>query len=111
MTENNLNFDVGNLEFHLVTLFEKLEVIQREKYSELRSKKVPMQVELRTFEFYKSLISESIASFVYVFLVCGANAASRMGNTSPANVFLFTAMTSGFAMIFLTQFFGHISGE
>ncbi|CAG9759884.1 unnamed protein product [Ceutorhynchus assimilis] len=110
MTDETLNFDIENVEFHLVTLFEKLESIRREKIGSSNLKKLPLQVELRTFEFWKALISETIASFVYVFLVCGANAASRMGNTSPANVFLFTAMTSGFVMMFLTQFFGHVSG-
>ncbi|ENN74136.1 hypothetical protein YQE_09109, partial [Dendroctonus ponderosae] len=108
MTDDNLNAE--NLEFHLVTILEKLEVLRREKISENGQKKAPMRVELRTFEFWKALISESIASFVYTFLVCGANAASRMGNTSAANVFLFTAITSGFVMMFLTQFFAHVSG-
>ncbi|KAH1030035.1 neurogenic protein big brain [Dendroctonus ponderosae] len=108
MTDDNLNTE--NLEFHLVTILEKLEVLRREKISENGQKKAPMRVELRTFEFWKALISESIASFVYTFLVCGANAASRMGNTSAANVFLFTAITSGFVMMFLTQFFAHVSG-
>ncbi|KAL1493153.1 hypothetical protein ABEB36_011265 [Hypothenemus hampei] len=110
MTEENLNFDLDNVEFHLITLFEKLDVIRREKLLNENVKKVPFQVELRTFEFWKSLISETIASFVYTFLVCGANAASRMGSTTAANVFLFTALTSGFVMIFLTQFFAHVSG-
>lgn len=109
MTDDNLSAE--NFEFHLVTILEKLEVLRREKISENGQKKPPMRVELRTFEFWKALISESIASFVYTFLVCGANAASRMGNTSAANVFLFTAITSGFVMMFLTQFFAHVSGK
>lgn len=111
MTEDNLNFDFENLEYHLVTLFEKLEVIRREKIRSSGSKKLPFQVELRTFEFWKALISETAASFVYTFLVCGANAASRMGSTTPANVFLLTALTSGFVIVFLTQCFAHISGK
>ncbi|XP_066152864.1 neurogenic protein big brain [Euwallacea fornicatus] len=107
---DNLDFGYENLEYHLVTLLEKLEGIRREKLSSSRGKKVSFQVELRTFEFWKAVISESVASFVYTFLVCGANAASRMGTTSPASVFLLTALTSGFAMMFLTQFFANISG-
>lgn len=111
MTDDNLNFDVENIEFHIITLFEKLEVIRKGKISDVLLKKIPVRTELRTLEFWKSVISECLASFIYVFLVCGANAASRMGSTSAANIFMVTAIASGFAMMFLTQFFGHVSGK
>ncbi|KAF7273693.1 MIP channel family protein big brain [Rhynchophorus ferrugineus] len=110
MTDDNLNFDVENIEFHIITLFEKLEVIRKGKISDVLLKKIPVRTELRTLEFWKSVISECLASFIYVFLVCGANAASRMGSTSAANIFMITAVASGFSMMFLTQFFGHVSG-
>ncbi|KAJ8941436.1 hypothetical protein NQ318_016068 [Aromia moschata] len=53
-----------NVEYYLVTIFEKLEVIRREATTAVDRSKVSMQVEIRTLEFWKSVISECLASFI-----------------------------------------------
>lgn len=58
----------------------------------------------------RSIISECLASFLYVFIVCGAAAGSGVG-ASVSSVLLATALASGFTVATLTQCFAHISGE
>ncbi|CAH0562204.1 unnamed protein product [Brassicogethes aeneus] len=99
-----------NVEFHLVAIFEKLEAIKNEQISTAVSIKVPMQVEIRTLEFWRSVTSECLASFIYVFVVCGAAAGTGTGTTSFSSILLATALAAGFAATSLTQCFGHISG-
>lgn len=97
-----------NIEYHLVTLFEKLEALRNDnKQSSQCANKLPIRVEIRTLEFWRSIICECWASFVYVFVVCGA-AAGAGANAS--SVLLASALAAGFAMTSLTQCFGHISG-
>ncbi|XP_018578366.1 neurogenic protein big brain-like isoform X2 [Anoplophora glabripennis] len=68
-----------------------------------------MRVEIRTLEFWRSVISECFASFIYVFVVCGAAAGAGVG--APIHfVLLATSLASGFVITSLTQCFGHISG-
>nr|XP_023029311.1 neurogenic protein big brain [Leptinotarsa decemlineata] len=98
-----------NVEYHLVTMFEKLETLRNEHVKVMNSCKIPMQVEIRTLEFWRSVISECLASFIYVFVVCGAAAGASSGS-SVSSLLLATALASGFAMTSLTQCFGHISG-
>lgn len=113
MGEESVNLQIDNqtLEVHLVTLFEKLESL-REDHSNghCHATKTPMQVEIRTLEFWRSVICECLASFIYVFVVCGAAAGS---GTSPsfASILITTSLAAGFSMTTLTQCFGHISGE
>lgn len=74
-----------------------------------------MQVEVRTLEFWRSIISECLAAFFYVFIVCGA--ASGAGgapstlSTPTSSVTLATALAAGFSIATLTQCFGHVSGK
>lgn len=114
MGEESVNLQIDNqaLEVHLVTLFEKLESLREADRSGKGSDpaKFPMQVEIRTLEFWRSIICECLASFVYVFVVCGAAAGS---GTSPsfASILITTSLAAGFSMTTLTQCFGHISGK
>ncbi|KAG5883538.1 hypothetical protein JTB14_016652 [Gonioctena quinquepunctata] len=98
-----------NVEYHLVTMFEKLETLRHENVTVIDTSKTSMQVEIRTLEFWRSVISECLASFIYVFVVCGAAAGAGVG-APISSVLLATALASGFAMTSLTQCFGHISG-
>lgn len=56
----------------------------------------------------RSIIAECLASFLYVFIVCGAAAGAGVGVSS---VLLASALASGFAITTLTQCFSHISGK
>lgn len=51
-----------------------------------------------------------MASFLYVFVVCGAAAGAGVG-ASVSSVLLATALASGFVVTTLTQCFSHISGK
>lgn len=112
MAEEVLNIpcDTQNIEYHIVTLFEKLDALRRDSVSVPLSSvgvpKTPMQVEIRTLEFWRSIISECLSSFFYVFIVCGAVNEARL----TSSVAVATALATGFAIMTLTQCFGHISG-
>ncbi|RZC37210.1 neurogenic protein big brain [Asbolus verrucosus] len=101
-----------SIDYHIVTLFEKLEALRNDtKQSSQCTSKLPIKVEIRTLEFWRSVISECLASFIYVFVVCGAAAGASFGaSASVPLVLLATALAAGFAMTSLTQCFGHISG-
>ncbi|XP_059616990.1 neurogenic protein big brain [Phlebotomus argentipes] len=104
-----------NLDYHIVSLFERLEILRKEQNQGAvivvggRVSRPSMQAEIRTLEFWRSIISECIASFFYVFIVCGAAAGAGVG-ASVSSVLLATALASGFAVATLTQCFSHISG-
>ncbi|XP_072401935.1 neurogenic protein big brain [Diabrotica undecimpunctata] len=98
-----------NIEYHLVTMFEKLENLRNDTVKTSEKSKIPLQVEIRTLEFWRAVISECLSSFIYVFIVCGAAAGSGVG-APISSVLLATALAAGFAMTSLTQCFGHISG-
>lgn len=101
----------ANIDYHIITLFEKLEDFRNKRAVQLlNAAKLPMQVEIRTLEFWKSVICECIASFIYIFVVCGAAAGTGLGSAI-SSLLLATALASGFAMTTLTQCFGHISGK
>lgn len=108
--------DHQNVEYHLVTLFEKLDAVRRDAtcVSPPTTQRPSMQAEVRTLEFWRSIISECLAAFFYVFIVCGAasGAASAPNLTSMPvpSVTLATALSTGFAVATLTQCFGHVSG-
>lgn len=105
-----------NIEYHIVTLFEKLETLRRDG-NEGRfngpgssSQKTPMQVEIRTLEFWRSIISECLATFLYVFVVCGAVAGSTDSNINTTSSTISAALATGFVIATLVQCFGHVSG-
>ncbi|XP_054742147.1 neurogenic protein big brain [Anastrepha obliqua] len=106
-----------NIDYHIMSLFERLEAMRKDSHghainnrlSSTQQQKRKMQGEIRTLEFWRSIISECLASFFYVFIVCGAAAGAGVG-ASVSSVLLATALASGLAMATLTQCFIHISG-
>lgn len=60
--------------------------------------------------FSRAIISECMASFLYVFIVCGAAAGAGIG-ASVSSVLLTTSIASGLAIAVLTHCFLHISGK
>lgn len=113
MTEEMLQLSNDqNVEYYILTLFEKIEVLRAEnaKTSNINPTRIPIRVEIRTLEFWRSVISECLGSFVYIFIVCGAAAGSGVG-TPYASLLLATSLAAGFAMTALVQCFGHISGK
>ncbi|EFA11295.1 neurogenic protein big brain [Tribolium castaneum] len=112
MAEERVNLSSEpSIDYHIVTLFEKLEALRNDKPNSQFTSKLSIKVEVRTLEFWRSVISECIASFVYVFVVCGAKAGAFDGGSATTSLgVLSTALAAGFAMISLTQCFGHISG-
>lgn len=69
-----------------------------------------MSQEVKSLEFWRSLIAECLSTFFYVFLVCAVNISwtgSLIGHTPN---WIVMSLTSGLAMVILTQCFSHISG-
>ncbi|XP_058840710.1 neurogenic protein big brain-like, partial [Topomyia yanbarensis] len=113
MAEESLHVPDTNIDFHIVQLFERLESLRREpggaKHSNALQGRINMHNELRSLEFWRSITAECLASFFYVFIVCGAAAGAGVG-ASVSSVLLATALSSGFAVTALTQCFLHVSG-
>ncbi|KAL3220113.1 hypothetical protein MRX96_005508 [Rhipicephalus microplus] len=66
-----------------------------------------LRSEIRSLELWRAVIGECLATFFYVFLVCGAHV-SWPGYAEPS--VLAIALTSGAAAATLVQCYGHISG-
>lgn len=109
----NLPGESQSIEYHMITLFDKLEALKNDKYyaSDIKNNRIPMKVEIRTLELWKSVICECFASFIYIFIVCGAALTGGIENGSISSILLATALASGFTMTTLSQCFGHISGR
>lgn len=117
MARNSLTLTMENqsIEDHLVTLFEKLETIRETKETTNALSKYhrqPIQIEIRTLEFWRSIISECLATFFFVFIVSGAglNYLNKGTEGVPNDMVLATALATGFSMAILNQCFGKISG-
>ncbi|KAJ0182293.1 hypothetical protein K1T71_001662 [Dendrolimus kikuchii] len=108
MGEQTFNIPDDNLEQHIITLFEKLECMRRDARNELPGR-VPARLELRTLSLWKAVVAECAASFLYVFIVCGAAGGAGIGASASA-VLLATAIASGCAIATITLCFAHISG-
>ncbi|EFX67428.1 hypothetical protein DAPPUDRAFT_261670 [Daphnia pulex] len=67
--------------------------------------RVPMQAEIRSLDFWRSIVAECLASFFLVFIVCGSFI-PWSGHTPPA---ISIALASGFAVAALTLSFAQIS--
>ncbi|GFT35580.1 neurogenic protein big brain [Nephila pilipes] len=90
-----------SLEAFLVHLVHKAEQTR----NELNRKKT-MIAELRTLEFWRAIIAECLATFIYVFLVCGSHVMWPMYSINT----LTKSFANGLAMATAAQCFGHISG-
>lgn len=113
MGEQTFNISDENLEQHIVTLFEKLECLRKDANSHCDgglSGRVPARLELRTLSLWKAVVAECAASFLYVFIVCGAAGGAGVGASASA-VLLSTALASGCAIATLTLCFANISGK
>lgn len=112
MGEQTFNISDENIEQHIITLFEKLECIRKESNSGDGglSGRVPARLEVRTLSLWKAVVAECAASFLYVFIVCGAAGGAGVGASASA-VLLSTALASGCAIATLTLCFANISGK
>ncbi|XP_026319880.1 neurogenic protein big brain isoform X2 [Hyposmocoma kahamanoa] len=111
MGEQTFNIPDDNLEQHIITLFEKLECLRnsaKENDTGLGGR-VPARLEVRTLSLWKAVVAECAASFLYVFIVCGAAGGAGVGASASA-VLLSTALASGCAIATLTLCFANISG-
>lgn len=109
MGEQTFNISDDNLEQHIVTLFEKLECLRSNSNDANLAGRVPARLEVRTLSLWKAVVAECAASFLYVFIVCGAAGGAGIGASASA-VLLSTALASGCAIATLTLCFAHISG-
>lgn len=110
MGEQTFNIPDDNLEQHIVTLFEKLECLRSANQDAGLSGRVPARLEVRTLSLWKAVVAECAASFLYVFIVCGAAGGAGVGASASA-VLLATALASGCAIATLTLCFANISGK
>ncbi|KAI5645046.1 major intrinsic protein domain-containing protein [Phthorimaea operculella] len=111
MGEQTFNISDENIEQHIVTLFEKLECLRNssQQHQDSLAGKVPARLEVRTLSLWKAVVAECAASFLYVFIVCGAAGGAGIGASASA-VLLATALASGCAIATLTLCFANISG-
>lgn len=110
MGEQTFNVSDDHLEQHIITLFEKLECLRKDANNCDLSGRVPARLELRTLGLWKAVVAECAASFLYVFIVCGAAGGAGVGASASA-VLLTTALASGCAIATLTMCFAKISGK
>ncbi|KAK3912015.1 Neurogenic protein big brain, partial [Frankliniella fusca] len=118
--------DPQSVEYAVVALLERVDALRRGGggggggggpcgTSPYPAPRPTVQAELRTLEFWRATISECLATFFLVFVVCGAGAgasggAGAGGATHNNGALLATALAAGFCMATLYQCFGHISG-
>ncbi|XP_053672787.1 neurogenic protein big brain-like [Anopheles nili] len=110
--ENHCHIMDKNIDFHIVQLFERLETLRKDPGPKLAlavQTRANMHKELRTLELWRSVTSECLASFFYVFVVCGAAAGAGVG-ASVSSLLLATSLASGLIVVVLTQCFLHVSG-
>lgn len=111
MGEQTFNIPDDSLEQHIITLFEKLECMRKDaNSSDNLAGRVPARLELRSLGLWKAVVAECAASFLYVFIVCGAAGGAGVGASASA-VLLTTALASGCAIATLTMCFAKISGK
>lgn len=111
MGEQTFSMSDDSLEQHIVTLFEKLECLRSNgNGNDGLPGRVPARMEVRTLSLWKAVVAECAASFLYVFIVCGAAGGAGVGASASA-VLLATALASGCAIATLTLCFANISGK
>lgn len=93
---------VVTLESFFLHLLDKVEHVRNQV-----NRKKSMRDEVRTLEFWRGIIAECLASFFYVFILCGSHVVWQSEHTPGV---LEKAITSGMTMATLSQCFGHISG-
>ena len=96
----------AGLENMLTTLLERFETVRLEQAGNNNRMRVPMQAEIRSLDFWRSIVAECLASFFLVFIICGSFI-PWSGHTPPA---ISIALASGFSIAALTLSFAQISG-
>ncbi|XP_046637937.1 neurogenic protein big brain-like [Daphnia pulicaria] len=98
----------AGLENLMTTLLERFETacLEQQEAGNGNKMRVPMQAEIRSLDFWRSIVAECLASFFLVFIVCGSFI-PWSGHTPPA---ISIALASGFAVAALTLSFAQISG-
>lgn len=97
----------------LLTLLSRVDAARhRALLRHERKRHAQLSSEAKTLEFWRAVIAECLASFIYVFLVCATHLtwSGSMYIFGPAPNWLVISLTSGFAMATLVQCFSHISG-
>lgn len=84
---------------------------RKEEKGKVGGGKAPMQIEIRTLEFWRAIIGECIATFFYVMLLSSVHQALNHPKDSIAVVQMFSALTAGLAIITLTHAFFQVSGS
>ncbi|KAJ1527899.1 hypothetical protein ONE63_007834 [Megalurothrips usitatus] len=112
--------DPQSVEYAVVALLERVDALRRDGRplggAGAGPPRLPVRAELRTLEFWRATISECLATFFLVFVVCGAGAGASGGASGSSGAahnngaLLATALAAGFSMATLYQCFGHISG-
>lgn len=93
----------ASVETLLSTLLERFETLRMDQPKRMR---VPMQAEIRSLDFWRSIVAECLASFFLTFIICGSFI-PWSGHTPPS---IGIALAAGFAVASLTLTFAHISG-
>lgn len=98
----------AGLENLMTTLLERFETVRLEQAGngDGSRMRVPMQAEIRSLDFWRSIVAECLASFFLVFIICGSFI-PWSGHTPPA---ISIALASGFSIAALTLSFSQISG-
>ena len=94
----------ASIESLLKKLFERFETMRLDQPKAMR---VPMQAEIRSLDFWRSIVAECLATFFLVFIICGAFI-PWSGHTPPS---IGIALAAGFAIASLTLCFSHVSGN
>ena len=97
----------AGLEALMTTLLERFESMRSEEAGTKNRMRVPMQAEIRSLDFWRSIVAECLASFFLVFIVCGSFI-PWSGHTPPA---VGIALAVGFSVASLTLTFANISGN
>ena len=99
-----MSVESASVEILLETLMERFETLRTQRPKKMR---VPMQAEIRSLDFWRSIVAECLASFFLIFIVCGSFI--PWSGHSPPSIGI--ALAAGFAVASLTLTFAHVSGN
>ncbi|XP_074656213.1 aquaporin AQPAe.a-like [Tubulanus polymorphus] len=94
----------STMETYFAQLAEQIENIRARKHA---FRHLPMRTEVRTIEFWRSMVCECLGSFFYVFLTIACTL--NWDDHYEVSV-VFKALVHGVTLTTLVQCFGHISG-
>jgi len=97
----------ASIENLLATLLERFETLKLDRALPIKTNMPAVQAEIRSLDFWRSIVAECLASFFLVFIICGSFV-PWSGHTPPA---IGIALAAGFSISALTLSFAHISGN